>query len=294
MPGNAVSPSSPRTVGLLAGHGELPRLVAEGVRAQGHRLITAGLVGEYAAELPGLSAAFTDVKIGALGTVFDHFAKHGVQDVVMVGTFRKTDLFSRFRPDLTFLKLVARVGRQLADDRALREVARMFEEQGMGVVPVPRYIPTHMAPAGVMTRRKPTADESEDITYGMQVARTVGSLDVGQTVVVRRGTVLAVETVEGTDKAIARGAELGRNGNASGDGGVVVCKVVKPTQDLRLDLPAVGPRTIEACAAAGVTVLAVEARRTIMVDRPATVALAEERKLILVGVENPDAPPDAW
>ena len=282
--------NAPVVLGLLAGHGDLPVLVARGARAQGMHLVTAGLTGDFSPELPTLSHHFGEVKVGQIGAVFDLFAAHGVTQVVMVGTFTKTKLFSRFRPDLEFLRLVARVGRQLQDDRALREFTLMFEERGMQVMPVPPFIPDHMAPAGVMTRRQPTPDEEKDIAYGMGVARTAGALDVGQTVVVRRGVVLAVETVEGTDKAVQRGAELGRGGTVAGKGGVVVCKVVKPHQDLRLDLPAVGPRTVNTCAQAGVRVLAVEAHRTIMVDLAATVALANELKMVLVGVPNPGAP----
>ncbi len=279
--------SSTRILGLLAGGGDLPVLVAQGARAQGCRVITSGLMGETAPALRALSDVFEEVKIGHLGAVVRLFKEHHANECVMVGTFPKTNLFGRVGFDLTLLQLLARVGRQLQDDKTLREVTRLFESEGFPVKAVPPFIPDHMAPQGVLTKRQPTPDEQDDITYGMTVARATGALDVGQTVVVRRGVVLAVEGVEGTDRSIERGALLGKSGGAGGKGGVVVCKVVKPHQDLRLDLPAVGPRTVATCADHKVRVLAFEAHRTIMVDREKTIAEADRRKLVLVGVPLP-------
>ncbi|MBI5493833.1 MAG: UDP-2,3-diacylglucosamine diphosphatase LpxI [Deltaproteobacteria bacterium] len=277
-------------LGLLAGNGDLPRLVAEGARAAGWRVVTAAM-GPVVPELRGVSDAYSELALGQLGGVLDVFRREKATGCVMAGHFAKASVFGGFRPDLTLLGIVARLGRQLQDDRALREVARVFEEAGVPVLAVPPFVPAHMAREGVMTSRRPTPDEADDIRYGMQVARTTGGLDVGQTVVVRRGVVLAVEAVEGTDRAIERGAALGRHGGAGGKGGVVVCKVVKPHQDLRLDLPAVGPQTVETCVRHKVRVLAVEAQRTIMVDRDKTVRAANDAKLVIVGVPRPEGVP---
>jgi hypothetical protein len=273
-----------KVLGLVAGSGDLPPLVAAGARAQGFTVATVGLMGETGPELRALSDTFCEVKIGQVGGMVRQLKQAGATCCVMVGGFSKRELLGRAMPDLTALKLVARLGRQLRDDRLMRGVAELVEKAGIPVQPVPPFIPDHMAVDGAMTVREPTPDELADITYGMRVAHTVGALDVGQSVVVRRGSVLAVEATEGTDACIRRGAELGRAGKAAGRGGVVLCKVVKPNQDLRLDLPAVGPRTVETCAECGVAVVAVESRRTILVDRPKTVRLANDRKVGLYGV----------
>ncbi|MEW5849986.1 MAG: UDP-2,3-diacylglucosamine diphosphatase LpxI [Myxococcota bacterium] len=276
---------SGKVLGLVAGSGDLPVLVAQGARAQGYKVATAALMGETGEELRAASDVFEEVKIGQLGAILRVLQRAEATECVMVGGFSKKNLFRRAAPDLTTLKLVYRLGRQLQDDALLRGVAKVFEDKGILVMPVPPFIPDHMALPGVMTRLQPTEDEEKDVRYGMQVAKTTGGLDVGQTVVVRRGSVLAVEALEGTDAAIKRGAELGRGGTAGGRGGVVVCKVVKPHQDLRLDLPAVGPRTVQTCVDNGVRVLAVEAHRTIMVDRPKTVAMADRLGLVIVGAD---------
>lgn len=280
-----------KVLGLVAGSGDLPPIIARGARMQGYRVATVALLGETGPSLRQASDSFLEIRLGQLGALLRGLKDARATACVMAGGFSKRAVFSQVRPDLAALKLVFKLGGQLQDDRLLRAVAQLVEELGIPVVAVPPFIPDHMAAEGAMTRRKPTADEEKDIQFGMQVARTTGALDVGQTVVVRRGTVLAVEAVEGTDNAIKRGGELGRHGHAGGRGGVVVCKVVKPHQDLRLDLPAIGPQTVEVCAAGGVSVLAVEAHRTIMVDRPRTIQLADERKLAVVGVGLPKPVP---
>jgi DUF1009 family protein len=275
---------SSHVLGLVAGNGDLPRLVAEGARAQGRTVVTAALLGEADPKVRELSAVYEETRIGQLGAMIDTLRRGGASECVMVGSFSKQRLFSRVLPDLAALSIVAKLRRQLRDDAILRAIAELFESKGIKVLAVPPFIPDHMARAGVMTHRSPTPDEQDDMGYGMRVARATGLLDVGQTVVVRRGTVLAVEAVEGTDAAIKRGAALGKSGGAAGKGGVVVCKVVKPHQDLRLDLPAIGPQTVNTCANHGVRVLAVEAEHTIMVDRAKTIDAANERRMVLVGV----------
>src|SRR5437868_3219794 len=167
-----------KLLGLVAGNGELPLLVAQGARAQGYDVVTAALLGETGPELKALSQVFVEVKIGQLGPVLKVMKQNHVGECVMVGGFTKKKLFGRVSLDLTTLKVAARVGRQLQEDKLLREVADLFAREGVTVMPVPPFIPDHMAPEGVMTKKKPTPDEEADIQYGMSVARMTGSMDV--------------------------------------------------------------------------------------------------------------------
>jgi hypothetical protein len=264
-------------LGLIAGNGIFPRLVARGAREAGVEVVACAHVGETDPEIEREVASCTWVRVGELGKIIRTFKQAGCERAVMAGGIKKARLFSGFRPDLRGAAFLARM-RTLYDDKLLRGVAAELESEGIRVIASTEYLPRLVPAPGVLSRRAPKAKERADIAYGLEVAKTIGSFEIGQTVVVKDGLVLAVEAVEGTDAAIRRGGELGR-------GGAVVVKVAKPQQDLRFDVPAVGPETIRLMAEVGATVLAVEAGRTIILEREAALEAAAAAGIAVVAVE---------
>lgn len=273
-------------LGLIAGNGVFPRLVARGAREAGVDVVAVAHVGETEPDLEGEVRACTWIRVGELGKMIRTLKQAGCERAVMAGGIRKARLFSGFRPDLRGAAFLARM-RTLHDDKLLRGIADEIESDGIRVIASTEYLPRLVPAPGVLSRRSPKAHERSDVDFGVRVAKAVGSFEIGQTVVVKNGLVLAVEAVEGTDAAIRRGGELAR-------GGAVVVKVSKPQQDLRFDVPAVGPETIRLMAEFGATVLAVEAGRTIVLEREQMLEAAARAGIAVVAVEAPGethAPP---
>lgn len=269
-------------VGLIAGNGRFPLVFARGARDAGVEVVAVAHIGETEAELEGLVASVTWVKVGELGKMIDTFLRNGVRRAVMAGGIHKVGLLDNFAPDERAMSFLARLPR-LGDDTILRGMAAEFESEGIAMVDSTILVPSLLTPPGAMTAKQPTEQQWADIRYGVRVAHAVGKWDVGQSVVVKGGMVLAVEAIEGTDAAIRRGAALGK-------GDVVVVKMSKPGQDLRFDVPAVGRDTVDVCREAGVAVLALEAGKTLMLDREELLAKAEACGLAVVGVAaEPDA-----
>ncbi len=194
----------------------------------------------------------------------------------MAGGITRGRLFREFRPDLRALKVVRRAGAG-QDDRLLQAVAAEFESEGITIAPSTLFLDELLAPAGKLSQRSPTPAELQDIDFGFKIAKEIGALDIGQTVVVRRRIVVALEAVEGTDECIRRAGAL------AGPGAVVV-KVSKPNQDLRFDVPAVGLDTIQAMAEAQAAVLALEAHKTLTFDRDQMLTAANRNKIAVWGV----------
>lgn len=273
-------------LGIIAGNGVLPAMVAIGARKLGRRVVVAALKGEASDELRLSADHFAEVPIGNLGAIVELFRNYGAAEAVMAGGVTKRRLLGRLRPDWLAARLLLRL-RHFKDDAALRAVADILEEQGVTIVDASAFVPEALAPAGALSKRRPNAAEQADIEFGFGVLADLSPVDVGQTVVVRGGSILAIEAIEGTDACIRRGAELGQGRSAVARGGVVVCKAVKCGQDRRFDLPAIGLRTIEVCATAGVQVLAIEAGGTLLLDGAELVRAANRAHLSLVGVERP-------
>jgi DUF1009 family protein len=261
-------------IGLIAGNGRFPLLVAQAARAEGKRIVAVAHRGETQPELASGVEAIHWIRLGELGKMIRIFRNEAVTQVIMAGGVDKKKLFSRARPDLKGLKLLARMS-QRRDDLILRTLAEELEKEGLKVLPSTTLLPSLLAPAGVLTRRKPTEEEERDIAFGWLLAKELGKLDIGQCLVVRKGAVVAVEAIEGTDAAILRGGQLAREK-------AVVIKVSKPTQDLRFDLPAVGEQTIQTMQEVKATVLAIEAQKTLIFDREATLALADRYRIAVV------------
>jgi DUF1009 family protein len=220
--------------------------------------------------------ACTWIKVGQLDTIIRAFQAAGVRRAVMAGGIRKAALLEHFAPDERAMRFLSRLT-EWGDDVLLRGVAEELEGEGIAVVESTLFLASILTPEGPLTAQVPSAAEWADIQRGLAVAKGVGAWDVGQTVVVKSRMVLAVEAVEGTDEALRRGGALAR-------GGAVAVKVAKPGQDLRFDVPAVGPATVVTCREAGIAVLALEAGRTLLLERERVLADAAAADLVIVGV----------
>jgi DUF1009 family protein len=268
-------------IGIIAGGGQFPLLFAEAAKAKGRQVMAAAHKGETWPEIDRAADRVCWVKLGQLGRIIKFFQDEGVTETVFAGAITKTRIFKDVWPDLKGLSLWNKIDvRQ--DDAILRAVASVLEEEGICVLPSTLYLPHLLFPRGVLTKKRPSAEQREDIRFGWQTARAIGALDIGQCVVVRDRTVLAVEAIEGTDATIRRGGELGREQ-------AVVVKLKKPHQDFRFDLPAIGLRTIETMLAAKAAVLAVEAGQALLFDCDEVVRQANKAGIVVVGVaEGPD------
>jgi DUF1009 family protein len=265
-------------IGLIAGGGQFPLLFAEAAGRQGRSVAAVCHTNETAIELESAVDLTCWVKLGQLGKIIKFFKQHGVQETVFCGTITKTRIFKDILPDLKGLTLWNKIDTRL-DDAILRAVAGVLEDEGIKVLASTCFLEHLFFPRGILGRKKPTAEQLEDIRFGWKIAREVGRLDIGQCVVVRERSVLAVEAIEGTDAAIKRGGKL------SGSGAVVV-KLKKPDQDFRFDLPATGTKTIETLASVKGSVLAVEAGQSLIFDREAMIAAADRAGIVVIGLEE--------
>ncbi len=264
------------TIGLIAGGGRFPVLFADSARRAGPRVVAVAPRGETDAELERHVDALSWVKLGQVGHLVEALRDGGATQAVMLGAITKARFFLDAWPDAAGLKLLAGVAVR-SDDNLLRAAARWLEEQGLPVIDPTPYLRDRLAPEGVMGKRAPSDAEWADARYGLELARGIGQLDLGQTVVVKDRVALAVECLEGTDACVRRGAELGREG-------VVVVKAVKPDQDRRFDLPAVGPETVETLHDEKGRVLAVEAGATLVMDLERMVERADASGIVLLGI----------
>jgi DUF1009 family protein len=265
-------------IGLIAGNGRFPVLFARSAAAEGFAVIAVAHLGETPPELSDFVASITWVKVGQLERIVRAFRDGGVRRAVMAGGIRKAALMEHFEPDERGARMLGGLT-ALSDDALLRAVAAELEVDGIQVVESTIFLRPLLAGKGPLTRRQPSETEWRDIRLGVAVARAIGGWDIGQTVVVKSGIVLAVEALEGTDAALRRGGALGR-------GGAVAVKVSKPGQDLRFDVPAVGPDTVAVCEEAGISVIALEAGRTLLLERDLFIARAESAGLAVVGVSG--------
>jgi DUF1009 family protein len=265
-------------IGLIAGKGQFPLLVAQAARQQGVTIIAVAHQGETDPALASLVAELHWIHVGQLGQIIRIFKAAGVRQAVMAGGISRGRLFREFRPDWRALGVIRRAGAG-RDDRLLRAVADELARAGITIAPSTLFLGDLVATSGQLSRRPPTQAELADINLGVQAARELGRLDIGQCVVVRRQVVVALEAVEGTDATIRRGGALAGPG-------VVVVKVSKPHQDLRFDVPAVGLDTIATMREVQAAVLALEAGRTLIFDRPEMLTAADQADIAVWGLEG--------
>jgi UDP-2,3-diacylglucosamine hydrolase len=276
-------------VGLIAGWGRFPIVVAQSLKDAGCQVYCVGLKNHADAGLREYSDGYLASGVAHLGSHLRFFRRHGVKQVTMAGkVFKDRIIFGRWGwvsqfPDWTTIRTFAphfihrRQNRN--DDTLLTAVVELFAHEGISMAPATDFAPQLLAKSGQLTRRGPTAAQQQDIEFGWTLAKEIGRLDIGQSVTVKGRAVIAVEAVEGTDACIRRSGEL------CPQGGFTVVKVAKPQQDMRFDVPTIGVYTIDSMLAAGASVLAIEAGKTIVVDEAEVVAKANEHGLAIVAVE---------
>jgi DUF1009 family protein/predicted dehydrogenase len=261
-------------IGLIAGSGQFPLLFAHAARQAGVNVVAVGFEGETDPALAKLVAEIHWQRLGQLNRLIKTFKTAGVTQAAMAGAINKTRLYARVRPDWRAFKFMHRL-RNKKDDSLLRAFADELEAEGIRIEPSTLFLPSLLAPSGVLTRRKPNHREQLDIEFGWQLAKEFGALDIGQCLLVKDQAVLAVEGIDGTDATILRGGRL------CGQGAVVI-KVSKPIQDLRFDVPAVGLNTILTMKRVKARVLVVEAGRTLMFDRDRMIDTANDSGISIV------------
>ena len=264
-----------KCIGLIAGDGRFPIIFAENVRRLGFTVSAIAHVGTTLPELESYVEHIHWLKIGQFGKALAALKQDGVGQAVMLGGIKKANVFTTLRPDLRALAIFSRL-KHWKDDAILRAVAGELEREGIEILDSTFGLQDILAEEGYLTSMKPSKKEVEDIQLGWKTLETLGALDIGQCVVVKNRVIVSVEAVEGTDEAITRGGKLG------GKGGVVI-KRTKPHQDLRFDLPAIGPQTIQTMVSVEATVLAIEAGRTVIIDREDVLSQANKAGISIVG-----------
>jgi UDP-2,3-diacylglucosamine hydrolase len=263
-------------LGLIAGNGRFPFLVAAAARRAGRRVVAVAIREEAAPELESEVDEFHWVSLGQLGRCIEVLKAGAAREAVMAGQVKHRQIFSGIVPDLKLMAVLARLAIKNTDS-LIGAVADTLAREGITLLSSTTLLQDQMASPGVMTRRAPSRAERKDIEYGRMVAATLAGMDLGQTTAVKDRAAVALEAMEGTDEVIRR---AGRIAGA----GIVVVKVAKPCQDMRFDVPVVGAGTIEAMREAGARTLAVDAGKTLLIDRPQFLARADEYGLSVWGM----------
>lgn len=264
----------PEALGIIAGRGVYPRLLAESAKAQGvQRLFVVAFRGETDRVIERIVDQVQWLYVGQLAALKQAFKESGVHHAVMAGQITPTNLF-RVRLDKEALAVLGRLKKRNAET-IFGAVGEELKSVGVELLEASRFMEKAMPEPGVLTTLQPTAEHMEDVRLGFQVAKTTSGLEIGQTVVIKQGTILAVEAFEGTDDTIRRAAKLGGPG-------IVVVKVAKQGHDMRFDIPVVGERTLKMLKKARAAVLAVEARRSILLEREKIIAQANRQGLVML------------
>jgi len=277
----ADDPAAP--IGLIAGAGRLPFMVAEGVKRAGRQIVVAGLRGSVDAGLRRLADRFSFTGVTRLSTVIRLMRRWGVHRAVMVGQVAKGNMYSparllQFFPDWRTFKLwYVKVRKDKRDLQILNAVAAELASEGVELISSVTYCREHLAGEGLLTRTEPGPSALADANFGWRITRQSAELDIGQCIAFKERDIIAVEAIEGTDHMIARAGTLCRSG------GWTLVKVARPNQDMRFDVPTVGPGTIRRLYAYGGACLVVEAGKTVIIDKPQTLALADELRIPVLG-----------
>ncbi len=262
-------------VGLLAGTGTFPELVALEIKTRGHELVCVQVAGG-AGSLATIADHYRQCAPGALGEAVGTMRAHGVHEVVVAGRFQRANLLAE--GDALHDAALAGV-EDRRDAQAFERLTAVLRSLGIVLIEQTRFVGHLLAPVGVLTARAPSREEAADISFGSKIARSMADLDVGQTVVVCGGLILAVEAAEGTDATIRRGGAMAP--------GVVVIKVSRRLQDPRFDIPAIGPETIASMRAIGARALGIDGRRTLIVDQERVVREANAAGMVIVAADTP-------
>lgn len=263
------------TLGLLSGIGHLPVDVAKSAKERGCRVVAIAVVPDVDPELKQVVDEYYDIHIGKIGKIISTLKKQKVETVTMIGKVTKEVLYKKgaIIPDMRALKILSSVPDR-KDDTIMNAIVKELQDEGIFVMDQTYLIRPLMPKAGVLTKRQPTEAELADMEFGFVMAKEIGRLDIGQTVVVKDRAVMAVEAIEGTDECILRGGKLGKN--------AIVAKTAKPDQDNRFDVPGFGTKTIRSMIEVGATGIVIEAERTLMPEREETIALADAHGITIV------------
>ncbi|MFO8056536.1 MAG: UDP-2,3-diacylglucosamine diphosphatase LpxI [bacterium] len=274
--------SGTEILGLLAGTGRLPVMVAEAAARAGHRVYTFGFQGMMSPELYRVSEEVNEFPFCRLAPIMSRMEEKGISRVVTIGAITQMSFLSGTP---RFDDLALEIWKRLEDrrvDTVMGELVKELTAHDIQVVEALRFLQDHLVSAGVLTGREPSEPEWEDVRFGFAMAKAIGGLDIGQTVVVKHRAVMAVEAVEGTDRAILRGGRIAGKR-------AVVAKVAKPGQDMRFDVPAAGVETIESMKEVSASALALEAGKVLLVDREDVISRAEEAGICIIGLTEKEA-----
>jgi DUF1009 family protein len=260
--------------GLIAGNGKFPFLVIEGARRAGAQVAVAAIREETDPAIEKIADKLTWVSIGQLGRMIRFFKREGVEKAIMAGQVKHVQIFSGALPDVRMLKMLISLPRRNTD-ALIGGVAAELAHEGIELIDSTYFLQDHLPQVGVLTRRAPDERERGDIEYGLEVAREIARLDLGQTIVVRSRACVAIEAMEGTDATIRRAGQLAR-------GRLTVVKVAKPSQDMRFDVPVVGVPTVETMIEAGATCLSITAGKTLIFDREEMLRIANRHRIAVV------------
>ncbi len=269
--------SSPERLSLIAGGGDYPRRLAEAARAHGvSHIHLVAFKGETNRSLAGVADAVDWINMGQVGKMLDALREAGTRHAIMAGQLRPTQIF-RFRPDAwarkTFMSLKVKNPHTI-----FGMIIEEIKQLGIDVLPASTFMDAYMPAAGLLTKRAPDQREQSDIELGVRVAKTTTDLEIGQTLVVKEGVIVAVEAMEGTDRAIRRAGKLGGPGT-------VVIKIAKRGQDMRFDIPVIGPRTVKALKKARASCLAFRGGKAIFLDKEQVIHAADRLGISIVGIE---------
>ena len=270
--------ASPNRYGLIAGNGRFPFLVLEAARSQGIDMVVAAIKEETSPDIERQAQTVHWLSLGQLGKLIKTFKAEGVNKAIMAGQVKHKQIFSGILPDLKMMQVLASLATRNTDS-LIGAVARVLEDEGIHLIESTLFLEPLLPRPGVLTKRPPSEDEQKDLEYGYKLARELGRLDVGQTVVVADAACIAVEAMEGTDAVIQRAASLA-NGRA-----LRVVKLAKPNQDLRFDVPVIGIPTVEVLRRSGATAMAIEAGKTLMIDRDELLREADAAAITVVARE---------
>ncbi|WP_428061267.1 LpxI family protein [Candidatus Avelusimicrobium stercoris] len=270
-------------IGLIAGEGKMPVYIAQKATAKGYEVYVAGAKGNAKEDdYKNCAKVFQAFRLGQLGAGIRFFKEHGVTRVIMAGRVQHTSIFTNLMPDLRGAKFLASL-KNMQTKNILSRVMDEFKKDGIEFEHSALFLEDFMPQKGVLSARKPTAEEQQAADFGYKVAKAIAALDIGLTCVVSQNAVIAVEGMEGTDRCILRAGDLYRE-SAEKKSAVAVVKVARPNQDNRFDLPVIGKGTLESLHKAGISVLAFEAEKTLVLDLEDVIALADKYKICLMAV----------
>ncbi|KPK41493.1 MAG: hypothetical protein AMJ78_05365 [Omnitrophica WOR_2 bacterium SM23_29] len=266
-------------IGLIAGKSEYPILFAKAAKAKGFKIVAVAIEGETKEELKSFVDKLYWIKLGSLKELLGIFENEGIKKAVMAGGITKSRLFKEPLKLDDEMKAILNKALDKKDETLLRVISSKLNSAGVELLDSTLFLEELLAKEGVPTKTKPSPSEEEDIRFGFAIAKEVASLDIGLSIVVKDKAVIAVEGIEGTDAMIIRGGELI-------DAGTTVIKVARPNQDMRFDIPVVGPRTIRSMIKAKATCLAIEADKTLIIDKTETISLAEGHGISIIATKG--------